>query len=219
MQGDLTVPSRRRRVSLTGRCFGRWKVLRRATDSKRHWLCWCLCGAVRPVDHHTLISGKSRSCGCYRGEMMAEILAARIKHGLSRVGRRHPLYNTWRAMTQRCHNPAHHAYDRYGGRGITVCEEWRRSFPAFVAGVGDRPSARHTLDRIDNDRGYEPGNVRWATRREQQRNMRSNALLTFDGETRPLAEWMERLGVSEGVYRGRVRKGATPAVALGITAD
>ena len=85
---------------------------------------------------------------------------------------RHPLYNTWENMIQRCYNPNHPQYYYWGGRGITVCVEWRHSFENFYAHIGDKPTADHSLDRINNNEGYKPGNVRWATKKQQIENRR-----------------------------------------------
>jgi len=98
-------------------------------------------------------------------------------------------------MIGRCYRPRNHRYAWYGGRGIRVCDRWRTSFEAFLADVGPRPTPRHSLDRIDNDGDYEPGNVRWATSFEQSRNRRNVKLYTHDGETLTLSEWADRVGL------------------------
>lgn len=108
-------------------------------------------------------------------------------HGLSYT----PEYRAWQTMRLRCLVPSNPAYSDYGGRGITVCERWKDSCANFVADMGRKPSGRHELDRIDNNKGYEPGNCRWATRTENDRNRRSNRHLTHEGVTRTLAEWCE----------------------------
>jgi endogenous inhibitor of DNA gyrase (YacG/DUF329 family) len=114
-------------------------------------------------------------------------------------------YSSWCAMKQRCLNQRHLAFARYAGRGITICERWM-TFENFLADMGERPSGK-TLDRIDNDRGYEPGNCRWATRRDQGRNTRSVRLITYRGESRSLAEWAEILGFDEALARKRLATG------------
>lgn len=125
------------------------------------------------------------------------------KHGLSY---RHE-YRVWQTMRLRCTDPEHPAFDNYGGRGITVCDRWLNSPAAFIEDMGPRPSPAHEIDRIDNDRGYEPGNCRWVTRSENCRNRRSNRLLTFDGETLSLAEWCERRGMPSDTVRKRLEAG------------
>jgi hypothetical protein len=108
--------------------------------------------------------------------------------------RARPEYSVWRAMVQRCTNPNSQGWRHYGGRGITVCDEWR-SFDAFFVAVGPRPSGAHSIERIDNERGYEPGNVRWATRAEQARNKRTNRYLTAFGKTQTIGDWAAALGL------------------------
>lgn len=118
----------------------------------------------------------------------------------------------WRSMLYRCSNPKAPQYKDYGGRGITVCERWRESFRAFLDDMGTRPTKSHTLDRKDNNGNYEPGNCRWATRKEQNNNRRQrrNArLLTVRGETLPLCEWARRVGCSAGLIHGRIADGWT----------
>jgi hypothetical protein len=106
-------------------------------------------------------------------------------------------------MKLRCQHPSHHAFQNYGGRGISVCDRWNKSFEAFVEDVGERPTPEHTLDRIDNDGNYEPTNVRWATRQEQANNRRNNVRITHNGQTKTLAAWARDIGITpEGVaYR------------------
>lgn len=119
---------------------------------------------------------------------------------------RHPLSNTWSCMIARCHNPNHHAYKNYGGRGIVVCEKWRRSFKAFLEDMGPRPE-RHTIERIDNDGIYEPSNCCWATRHDQNRNKRNTRRITIAGISEPAASVAERVGISTANLMYRVRRG------------
>ena len=114
---------------------------------------------------------------------------------------------SWRGMLARCYSRTHHAYARYGGRGIAVCERWRASFEAFLEDMGPRPSKRQSIDRIDNDGDYEPGNCRWATPRQQARNRRNNREITWRGETRTVAGWAEVLGLSKHALRHRLEAG------------
>jgi len=112
-------------------------------------------------------------------------------------------------MNQRCTNPRHHAFASYGGRGIRIAAVWRHDFAAFLAYIGPRPSRAYSLDRIDNSKGYEPGNVQWATKAQQARNCRSTIRLTHNDETHPLHVWAERLGVSTMLLHNRRRLGWT----------
>lgn len=124
-----------------------------------------------------------------------------ITHGMWKS----PEYSAWEAMIQRCTNPKATKFENYGGRGISVCERWLNSFSAFHEDVGNRPSDKHSIDRIDNDGNYEPGNVRWATAKEQCRNVRKNLIYEFQGQQRTLAEISELSGVNYELLYGRVR--------------
>lgn len=123
-------------------------------------------------------------------------------------------YQSWEAMINRCVVGSEHYDKYYRERGIAVCDRWRQ-FENFLADMGRKPSRGHSLDRIDNDGNYEPGNCRWATKKEQMRNTRQNHLLTHNGETRCISEWAEVLGVSRDRIWGRIRRGWPPEVALG----
>jgi hypothetical protein len=154
-----------------GQRYGRLIVLERAENDRWHRTTWkvrCDCGNETIASANFLRTGTTKSCGCWRSEY-ARIVGRRTstKHGM--VESRE--YQSWVAMRTRCYNSNAHAYDRYGGRGITVCERWRESFDNFFADMGARPPAT-SLDRINNDGNYEPGNCRWATHGEQRRNRR-----------------------------------------------
>jgi hypothetical protein len=119
--------------------------------------------------------------------------------------RHDPTYRTWGAMITRCTNPKVNNYADYGGRGITVCERWR-TFENFLADMGVRPQGR-TIERLDNEKGYEPGNCAWTTPKDQARNRRDNCLLTHDGRTQTLSAWAEQLGISKEALRARLHAG------------
>lgn len=137
-----------------------------------------------------------------------------FKHGGAIRGKNLPEYTVWLTMKRRCGCPTATGFAFYGDRGIRVCKKWEKDFAAFLAHVGSRPSRLHTLDRINNDRGYEPGNVRWATRKEQSRNARMNRLLEFAGKRMPVVAWTEHLGLSEDCLRGRLKMGWSTEAAL-----
>ena len=152
-----------RLIDMSGRVFGRLTVLARAENSgtRTRWLCRCECGVEKPFQGGDLRVGKVVSCGCFRHEV-------HTRHGLH--GTRE--YGIWSGMIARCTNPSNTAFGYYGARGITVCDEWRSSFESFLEHIGPRPSPKHSVDRINNDGNYEPGNVRWATAKEQANNKR-----------------------------------------------
>ncbi len=134
-----------------------------------------------------------------------------IKHGHARKGKYTPEYYAWSDAKGRCYRKTKWNYERYGGRGITMCERWLNSFANFLADMGLRPSPEHSLDRFPNNNGnYEPGNCRWATRKQQVRNRRSNQLVSFNGETHLLIEWSEMLGIPYKTLFARRRYGMPP---------
>jgi hypothetical protein len=192
--------------SLVGQRFGRLLVTEPApkphTRADRRWLCQCDCGKTKVVAHHQLLGGNCRSCGCLRSELSA---ARVIKHGL----RKSPEYGIWNAMKNRCYNPHVKHHKDYGGRGIKVCDRWRDSFEAFITDMGRRPGPEYTIERENNDGDYEPGNCKWATRFEQQRNTRKNVILNFNEQSKTVAEWAETLNIRSGTIRERLRRGWT----------
>lgn len=142
--------------------------------------------------------------------------AALVKHGASRHGQETAEYKIWLGIRKRCNNKNCRIYKYYGGKGVKVCERWQE-FGNFLADMGERPSPDHSVERNDSNGDYEPSNCRWATKKEQMRNKSDNRLLTLNGETRCVAEWAERLGISVNTIRGRVYSGFTDAQALSTT--
>lgn len=132
--------------------------------------------------------------------------AGGFKHGYAYQDRPRPnIYRRWQHMIQRCHNPNDRDYPKYGGRGISVCDRWRNSFPDFLEDMGLPPSDKHTLDRIDNNGNYEPDNVRWATPSQQINNRRNTRYLTIKGITRPLSEWCKLAGIGSKAVLYRLK--------------
>ena len=192
-------------VDLTGMKFNRLSVVERSGRNGRGlalWLCSCECGKSVVVQGAKLRSGHTKSCGCIVGKSSET-------HGLSRT----PTYNSWCAMKQRCNYESGNAYKSYGAKGIKVCERWANSFDDFLADMGERPEGM-TLDRIDSSGGYEPGNCRWATKKQQDRNRKSNILVTRDGVTKCVKDWCDELGLNVDQVYGRIRWGKTPEEAL-----
>lgn len=130
-------------------------------------------------------------------------------HGHAARATRSPEYQCWAGMIRRCENERDEQYKYYGGRCIKVCDEWRYDFPRFLSHVGQKPSASHSIDRIDNDKNYEPGNVRWATPTDQSRNRRGRLLVEFKGQMMPLSQACEALGVKYNLVQERMKRGWT----------
>ena len=208
--------NRRRRRDLTGKTFGRLAVLGPSPNQngRTAWRCRCTCGSERVVLTQNLTGGKTVSCGCFG----REATAARATHGHCRTMGGTPEYRAWRDMMRRCHDRSNKRYADYGGRGITVCDEWQASFAAFLAAVGPRPGPGYSLDRRENDKGYSPENCRWTTAKRQQRNMRSNRLVTHGGETLPVSEWAERTGLRWHTIASRLDRGWSAEHALSVPA-
>jgi hypothetical protein len=175
------------RLDHTGKKYGRLTGIRFVRNSKNGrgiWLWQCDCGNRLWTKAENVTCGDTKSCGCWKKEVARENYRQmglkygrengrrnNIKHGHNRNSKPSPIYKSWQAMLARCRNPNHVAYSRYGGRGITVCERWL-TFENFYADMGERPVGK-TLDRIDNDGNYEPGNCQWSTAKEQNNNQRT----------------------------------------------
>lgn len=156
---------------MAGQTFDRWTVVSFAFAKGPHgyYNCKCSCGTERAVQGWSLVSRTTRSCGCLRREINREI---HLKHGSCG----HPVYQAWTSMKQRCQNPAKQAFENYGRRGISVCPTWE-TFEGFFDDMGSSWSPGLTIERIDNDGNYEPGNCRWATMMEQGQNKRTSVIL------------------------------------------
>lgn len=140
--------------------------------------------------------------------------ARNYRHGYKTAGKYSSEYSIWMNLRARCNNPNTTHYDRYGGRGIRVCQRWTDDFMNFLSDMGRRPSRSHSIDRIDNDGDYEPSNCRWATRSEQSRNRRSSRFIEFGGKTQTLADWADEKGMHQKTLHNRLRKGWTIERAL-----
>lgn len=159
----------------------------------------CVCGRERVTDGYCVLKSKSPSCGCQR--------RPRLRHGYAKVGELRPEWRTWAGMLQRCHNPKDKFYSDYGGRGIEVCDRWKESFDNFIFDMGNRPSSKHSIDRIDVNGDYEPTNCRWADAVQQGRNKRNNRRIILGNETRCLSEWSEITGLKAHTIAMRLKLG------------
>ena len=182
---------------LAGQRFGRWTVLRELEQRNPHgdvvYECLCDCGSVRVVTGSSLIHGRSKSCGCLKR-----------KHG----GTHSRLYKIWKTMKDRCYSVNRTNYPHYGGRGITVCDEWKNDFSVFRDwALSNGYTEELTLDRIDVNGNYCPENCRWATWLEQKNNMRTNRHVECNGESHTVAEWSRITGIPYTVLIGRLQRG------------
>lgn len=181
---------------MIGRIFGKLTVLSeagRSNDKQKVYLCECECGTKTKVISGNLKKGNSQSCGCVRRKTCAARMALlNFKHGQSNT----KLWRTWKGIWERTTLVTNAHFQRYGGRGITVCEEWR-DFRRFAKDVGEPPSPSHSLDRIDNSGGYFPSNVRWATAKEQAHNRSTNVWVLSDGQKMIASEVAKKMGVSK----------------------
>ena len=188
--------------NLTGQIFGKLIVIERTQNKKNRgnaqWLCKCQCGNEIIVDSGHLITGHTKSCGCFRVEYMSKKFK---KHGM----RNERLYSTWCNMKQRCYDKQSSAYKDYGGRGISICDEWLSDFTNFYNwAIQNGYKENLSIDRIDNNGNYEPPNCRWVTMKEQSRNTRGNRNITYKGETHCLGEWAEILNMNYGTLYKRL---------------
>lgn len=195
-------------IDLTGQVFGRLTVLHRAQGVKKKgraaWECRCECGNTKVVIGKDLRNGKTKSCGCLRGEQFRQ----QATHGHC-TGARTREYKAWQAMKKRCLYPKAVNYADYGGRGIRVHEPWINSFEQFLEDMGPAPTQEYSIDRINPDGHYEPGNTRWASRLEQANNKRNSRFITYRGETMTLAQWSSRFGLNSSTLSDGIKRWGT----------
>ena len=187
-------------LDITGIKFGRLTALYRLHNYHKkgtYWLCVCDCGNLNEVYIGTLRSGHTKSCGCLNHE------PTNLKHGKHETR----LYSIYCAMKKRCYNKNYHQYKDWGGRGITICDEWLNDFMDFYNwSMSNGYQNNLTIDRIDNDKGYSPSNCRWVDMKTQRRNSRRIRNITINGETHCLKEWCEILNLNYGKVSQRINK-------------
>lgn len=194
-----------KRDSLIGQRFGRLKVYgigERGENGKYKILCDCDCGNKVITVMYDLTSGNTKSCGC-----LQKYIASK-RSATHRGCRNHPReYAAWCAMKSRCYNVNAVSYDRYGARGILVCDRWINDFPTFFKDMGERPSKGHSLERKNNELGYFPENCEWATRDIQANNKRSSIRVTYKGITKTQKQWADFFGINYKTFKNRLRAG------------
>lgn len=199
------------RLELTGQKFGRLTVEKFdcSKNSRTYWLCICECGNLKSVQGKKLKSGHTRSCGCLVTESAIRNLSNVSKNGRETHGKRHTrLYGIWTDMKKRCNNSNHTSYMNYGGRGISVCDEWQKDFQSFYEwAVKNGYNDELSIERIDVNGNYEPVNCKWITLKEQSYNKRNNIVVTIYNTTKTLAEWSEDTGLNYGTLKSRYHKG------------
>lgn len=201
-------------IDLSGQRFGRLTVVERAgtkvtpCGSKRTlWLCKCDCGNTTITATQELKKGDTKSCGCYQRDRISEVSTT---HGM----RRTKLYHRWLDMRQRCSNPKNSRYSDWGGRGITVCDEWQQFEPFRDWALANGYRDDLTLDRIDVNGNYEPSNCRWITNKEQCNNKRVNSLLTYNGKTQTISQWADEVNINPLTLGARIKNGWSTERAL-----
>ena len=196
-------------LDLTGQKFGRLTVIRlldeRTKNGGKKYLCRCDCGTEKVVQQGHLRSGAIKSCGCLlRETTIARNKVEKRKHGLMNT----KLYAVWRSMKQRCFDENSSSYFRYGGRGITVCDEWKDDFQAFYDwSMANGYREGLSIDRIDVNGNYEPGNCRWATMKKQANNRTNNTIVEYNGVSKTLSEWAEFYNISYDIFLKRLEGG------------
>jgi len=190
--------------NLVGKRFGKLTVVSfsyKNSLGKAYWLCKCDCGKKITTSGSNLVTGQSKSCGCFRNKLLS---VRRKKHGQSET----KLYNVWRTIKSRCLLPNTISYKRYGGRGIKICEEWKKKFESFWRwAIKNGYKDGLTIDRIDNDGNYCPENCRWVTRKEQAKNRRTTVFYLLNGEKICLNDLLEKTGFSKSMYWRKRKKG------------
>lgn len=169
------------------------KIKTSGGNSKRTIKCLCDCGIIKDYNWQEVINGKVKSCGCYSKQIASERMVLKnTKHGMIYTSE----YNSWQSMKKRCSVKSHKSFKLYGGRGIRVCNKWESSFISFINDMGMKPSKNYSLDRIDNNKGYFKENCRWATKKQQCQNTRTNRNIEYKGETKCVSEWARILDMS-----------------------
>ncbi len=198
------------RLETSGKTYGRLTIISDAPSEnrRRKVSCRCACGETKTILLLSILSGRTKSCGCLR----KEALNRKRVDGL--LFHQHPLYRTWLNMKRRCYYPKCKDYKYYGGKGIRIAPEWLDDFPKFVSDMGPKPTPKHSLDRISPADNYGPKTCRWATDAEQRNNMSSCIYITWGGATKTATQWAEHFGIKSGTVQKRIASGWDPVLAI-----
>lgn len=191
------------RANLIGKTFAYLTVIKEVGVNEEGsvvWLCECVCGNKHEVTSKYLLNGEVTSCGCRRREILKKQSQSSKTHGMSDCR----IYSIWRAMKDRCNNPNNKSYEIYGGKGVTVCEEWNVFENFYRWSIDNGYNNDLTIDRINSNGNYEPVNCRWVNRKIQGNNTSRNHCLTYKGETKTMSEWAEIFGIKYTTLRGRI---------------
>jgi len=186
------------RYELAGQKFGRLLAVEK---EKGFWRCQCDCGKSIRVASYDLVSGRYKSCGCKHAEDTKA--GMRYRHGMSHTKE----HRAWAKIRERCHNPKDKNFNKYGAKGISVCQTWRESFEAFFEDMGPCPSPQHSIDRIENSGNYDLGNCRWATKKEQAINRYRTIWFEYQGTRLCQKDWARRFGVASDAITYWIKKG------------
>jgi hypothetical protein len=191
---------------IAGQRFGYLTYIKdtRMIKRARYALFQCDCGNTVETNIHRPRTGVTKSCGCLK---IKTIKLWATKHGATCGRKPQPEYKSWLSMKERCCKPQNKSYKNYGGRGITICESWLHSFETFFADMGNRPSRRHSIERIDVNGNYEPSNCKWATPKEQARNTRTARFVTINGISKQICEWADESGIRRETIWRRLNDG------------
>lgn len=193
-------------ADITGRKFGRITVIDLSgvsKNGKKVWNCVCDCGVEKRILSGSLLSGRTKSCGCLSVDTSREN-ATIHNHCYENI------YSIYKGIKSRCYNKNHKNYSTYGGRGVIMCDRWLNDVNLFILDMGPRPSTRHSVDRIDNNGNYEPSNCKWSTQKEQCNNNSRNHPITWNGITKNIGQWAELTGINRNTIRDRINAGLEP---------
>lgn len=196
-----------RKIDLTGQIFGRLTVIKRVINDSGgncRWLCKCECGNIKEIVGTVLRDRRSTSCGCLHKEVVSKTMST---HKLTNT----PLYRVYRSMKERCSNPHSEFYPIYGGRGITVCDDWRHYYLSFYNWANENGYRKGlSIERIDNNGNYCPENCKWATMKEQANNKRNNVLITYNNKVMSVTEAARLSGINHSTLNSRVINNCNP---------